>query len=275
MQQTKRYKMIISDFDGTLRDDNYRVSEKTAEAIRRHTQNGGIFAVVTGRMRSSILPIVRSIPLTGLVVSYQGATVTEIETGKDLLNAGLRNEQAIFVCGAFARRNLHTHVYIHDTLYCNVDDEALHLYEKYCKIKGIVEPDLQKLIAEDGGYVQKILAMVDPADRDGIIDDLREELGSEYDVTYSSDFFVEVSAKDYTKGTIVPFLARFYGIEESDILAVGDSFNDAPMLIRAGMGVAVANADKRLKEIADVIYTYTNNEDAVRRILEEYGLAKE
>lgn len=50
------YKLIVSDFDGTLIDDNQKIPQKVRKAISEYVECGGIFAVCTGRMLCSILP---------------------------------------------------------------------------------------------------------------------------------------------------------------------------------------------------------------------------
>ena len=53
------YGLIVSDFDGTLIDDNQNVPPHVKEAIDEYVSAGGIFAVITGRMPCCILPQVR------------------------------------------------------------------------------------------------------------------------------------------------------------------------------------------------------------------------
>ena len=53
------YKLIVSDFDGTLIDDNQKIPQKVRKAISEYVECGGVFAVCTGRMLCSILPRVR------------------------------------------------------------------------------------------------------------------------------------------------------------------------------------------------------------------------
>ena len=43
-----QYKLIVSDFDGTLRRSEGGVSEETIETVRRYTDAGGTFALCTG-----------------------------------------------------------------------------------------------------------------------------------------------------------------------------------------------------------------------------------
>ena len=55
------------------------------------------------------------------------------------------------------------------------------------------------------------------------------------------------------------------------MIAVGDGLNDLPMLEAAGLGLAVENAESALKEVVRV-FPYTNDENAVARIIEQYAL---
>ena len=75
------YKLIVSDFDGTLIDDNQQIPQKVVNAINEYVACGGIFAVCTGRMLRSILPRVRELGLKGLVIANQGAVIADIESG--------------------------------------------------------------------------------------------------------------------------------------------------------------------------------------------------
>ena len=49
---------------------------------------------------------------------------------------------------------------------------------------------------------------------------------------------------------------------------------DIPMLMSSGTGVAMGNAELRVKDAADFI-TFSNDEDGVAEYLETYILAKE
>lgn len=73
-----RYKLIASDFDGTLRRSDGTVSEETKRVVNEFISRGGIFAICTGRMTLSILPHARALGLKGLLVAYQGGVIRDI-----------------------------------------------------------------------------------------------------------------------------------------------------------------------------------------------------
>ena len=71
------------------------------------------------------------------------------------------------------------------------------------------------------------------------------------------------------------FFAKYYGVPLEKTIAVGDQWNDLPMIERAGLGIAVQNADKRLKEKAAYICENTNEQGAIGEVIERFGFCRE
>ena len=69
----------------------------------------------------------------------------------------------------------------------------------------------------------------------------------------SSRYVIEIMPKGIDKGYGLSVVAESLGIDRKDVVAVGDSMNDLAMVEWAGVGVAVANADNRLKSAADIV----------------------
>ncbi|HZZ63859.1 MAG TPA: HAD hydrolase family protein, partial [Candidatus Baltobacteraceae bacterium] len=57
-----------------------------------------------------------------------------------------------------------------------------------------------------------------------------------------------------------------------DVLAIGDSWNDAPLLDSAGFGVAMGSAPPELQAVADAVVADVAN-DGVAEALERFVLA--
>jgi hydroxymethylpyrimidine pyrophosphatase-like HAD family hydrolase len=172
---------------------------------------------------------------------------------------------------------LHVHVYELYEYYSNMDDDALKLYEKISGVKGVVYTDkpLSVLIREKGMKVRKVLALVAPQEKEGIYQALEKRFGNEFYVTYSAAFLVEITSRQYSKASAVERIAEYYGVPVQETVAIGDSLNDLPMLERAGLGIAVKNADENVKARARLAYGYKNDENAVGKIVEEFGFWSE
>ena len=122
--------------------------------------------------------------------------------------------------------------------------------------------------------IRKVLALMPPEEKKSVYEYLSSKLGEEYYVTYSSVFLVEITNRNYSKATALERIAAYYGTTVEQTIAVGDSLNDLPMIERAGLGVAVKNADSLLHASADLSLAYSNNENAIGRIIDEYALQK-
>ena len=269
------YKMIVSDFDGTLIDDNQNIPEKVKSKIDEYVSAGGIFAVCTGRMLRSILPRVRELGLKGLVIASQGSVIADIDSGKLLKNSGLNHQQSVEICKNIEELGLYINFYCGDEIYTNLppDDEGLRRYEMIIGLKTrYIDQKVSDYVIKNKMHCQKIASIVKSYEREQVYLELQKRLGEKYDVTCSAKVLVEVSPLNETKGEAVKFLCKHFGISIEECVAVGDNLNDLSMILAAGIGVAVGNADVTLKSNADFI-SISNNDGAIAQIIEKYGFA--
>ena len=275
--QKMNYSMLVSDFDGTLVKADGTVSEYTRERIRRYTETGGRFVISTGRMPSGIVSQVKELGLTGLLCCGQGAVILDIESGERVFENRMSNEISVKICEEMERLHLHIQVYDFWEYYSNMQDEALEWYEKAVKAKAVVVADkpMSVYLKETGIQPYKILAIVPPEENARIFSAMQSAGFSGCQVTKSAVNLVEIGNANNSKGTAVEFLASRYGVPMEKIIAVGDQLNDLPMIERAGLGIAVQNADGQLKAKAKRVSEYTNEQDAVAKIIETYGCTED
>lgn len=268
-----KYQLIISDFDGTFRHRDNSVGEKTISAVKEYVRCGGKFAICTGRMPTSIQPVLQRLGLDGLYVAYQGSVVGEIVSGKFLRESGFTKEQALRICAVMQAMGLRIHAYDREKCYTNYYDDYLRVYEEICAIKSVRTDDIYGFIENSSNKFFKLLAMVKKEERNLVRDALREKLGEEeFYISCSASTLVEVTSVQDTKAAAVEFLCNHYGVAKENVLAFGDNQNDAPLLQAAGHGVAVANADPALKSLADEVFYKTCDEDAVGEYISRYVL---
>ena len=65
-------------------------------------------------------------------------------------------------------------------------------------------------------------------------------------------------------------MSRYFGIKQENILAFGDENNDLEMIEYAGHGVAMKNGIDELKNIANAITPFTNDENGLAKYLQDY-----
>lgn len=274
--QKINYSLILTDFDGTLARKDGTVAPETLEAIEHYKKAGGRFAISSGRMLSSILPIAKKMGLTGLVAAFQGTVVADIESGELVVDGEIEQNEALEICRILEEMGLHIHAYETECFYSNADDDLLAYYRKIVSESVIIVKDepLFQFLARKAMRIRKLVVMVYPDQRDEVYKQLAERFGEKYYVTCSAPILVEISNPNYTKATSLEKIAQYYGVPMEKTIAVGDNLNDLPMIERAGLGIAVANAEAELKARADVAFAFTNDENAIGEIIREYGFEK-
>lgn len=81
-----------------------------------------------------------------------------------------------------------------------------------------------------------------------------------------SGFAYHIMDADVSKGKALKFVAERLGISSAEFAVIGDSENDIDMFRVAGFGIAVANADERLKEYADLVTPSPDGEGVVEAL---------
>ncbi|MEI7025773.1 Cof-type HAD-IIB family hydrolase [Paenibacillus sp. y28] len=263
------YKLICIDIDDTLINDKRQVTEGTKAALAAAIQRGVTVTLATGRMHASAQQLAKQMELNVPLISYQGSLIKNAMDGKVLYERAVPEEATRIIFDFCEANGLHLQYYIQDQLYTKADNERTRAYCELSNIPFTVEPDFSKLLASPS---TKLLIYEDSDKLDELMPEFARLLeGKNVHMTKSKPYFLEFTHKEGTKGQAVAHLAKHIGCELSEVIAIGDSWNDRDMLEVAGLGVAMGNAVDALKEIADYI-TLSNNEDGVKHVIDKYVL---
>ncbi len=266
-----KYKLIISDYDGTLGSaPSNDIPKETLNAINEFTRRGGIFAVCTGREYGSIKSICKSQNLNGLVACFQGARIYDIESDKCLFEGGMSHTTALTALSAVEGSGLQPIVYTPDGFYIEKDTEYTAVYEKAVMVKGIIA-DLKETVKRYG-KVCKLGWLGQPEKVGNLAKQLNDkyfERGIQFNV--GVPFLLEAINPKHGKGNAVRFLADYYNIPLDQVMAVGDSTNDIPLIVGEWHGVAVGDGREELKAVAKEV-TLPFNGQPIKHLIEKYCL---
>lgn len=257
-------KLIASDMDDTLLNNDCQISERNVRAIQSVIDAGKIFLIATGRMYVSVLPYAASLGLDVPLVTYNGALVKGSKSGKVFYEHKMKLSTAQEVLTYCREKGYYLQFYVGD----NILIKEENAYSKmYSKISGIattaVGEDL--FTAKEAPY--KILVMTEAEEFSSVWQEIAVKFKGKLDVTSSKDNFLELMEPNVNKWEAVKAVAESYGIAPEEIMCIGDSNNDIKMIANAGIGVAVANAKDNVKDYAKII-TASNNDDGVAVVIE-------
>ncbi len=268
-----RYRLIATDLDDTLLDENSKISARNREAIRWAVDKGVKFVIATGRMfKTSVnylddLGFISDCP----IINYHGALVKKSRSKEVVLHKPINNGVAISVAEEAERQGCHVSVFIEDELYISEESEYSRFYQSMAHI-GLEEVGpLGAFLRNNGASPTKMSIIRWDGTLDDIETGLRKKYGSDLSILQSRPYFLEITDQKATKGQTLSWLAEKEGIRPEEIIAFGDGHNDLDMVGYAGLGVAVANARPEVKAAANLV-TGSNNEDGVAEVIERYVL---
>ena len=273
------YKMLVSDLDETLLNDDGTVHADNLAAIKTAVAHGFKFVPNTGRSFNSVQALLKTLGLYDqagqYVISYNGAAIVENKDNQVLLTRGMDRELAaqIFRAG-LVNDQVDVHIYTVDTLFIyNISPtDKQYMVERGVPYELMASDDLA-FLANEQPVMKVIFEHPDQAVREQIRDAVLATVGADaVEATFSSSRYVEFNTKGVDKGSASLLLGEKLGIQRDEIIAAGDNNNDLKMLTAVGLGVSVANGIPAVQEAAAVVTERTNNEGAIAEILEKYVL---
>ncbi len=282
-------KILFTDLDGTLLDDNKDIPVEDLSAIRKMIEAGHKFVMTTGRPLTSVKNLAEKYGFMEAgfyLVSFNGGLIYDCGAKKPILTRQISVDDVKFIMDAAFSSGMHAHTYAGDLVVSEHETEQLKTYCRLMQMDYVVVDDIRDYFAGktgcDAAPTAPINVVVKPPIKVNIItpfdhsslESFRAEMrkttaGKLFDV-FSKPEMLEFSHLQSNKGDAVRFMADFYGVPMGDTIAVGDEENDCPMIEAAGVGVAMANASQVVKDAADYVTERDNNHSGITEVIEKF-----
>lgn len=260
-------KMIVVDLDGTLLNKDSKVSDNTKQYLTKLKNEGYVIVIATGRIYKSALNATDGAEFANYLITDTGSciyntssevalfkNVIDKETAKKIFEYYNDDFKYIFVCDK--------------TTYYKYSDEIENNWiTKTVKNKDYILNNCNEIL-----HISISLKNNDDVIK--IYDELQLTI-KDVDIIVMQDSFldrkwIEITPKNCSKYNAIKTLSNYLSIDNKDIISFGDGLNDIDMLEKCGYGVALNNALPKVKEIANDVTLYDNNNDGVMKYLEGY-----
>ncbi|GAE92201.1 hydrolase [Gracilibacillus boraciitolerans JCM 21714] len=276
-------KAICLDMDGTLLNNQNRLTEQTVDKIQEIRKMGIRAFIVTGRSYNEIFDTApKDLDLDGFVSS--NGMITYVDNQK-ILEHYLPTDLVQKVI--LSARNHAIYYEVHPN-----DGERLALKQDQTYMNDMIngdKPDTvatsewlerKAAVADDIAWTEKLPNQkyskmycfhIDPEVMKDWIGDL-EEMKKETDFTTSSSSRnnVEIMVENVNKSTGIQALLNHFDIKPEETMAIGDSNNDIPMMQYVGYPVAMKNATPQIKALVKDETEYTNDKQGVYHYLNQF-----
>ena len=267
-------KLIASDLDGTIIDENHTISKNNFDAIKAINDKNINFAICTGKT----YPIIKGI-CSQFNANYgifgNGNQIVNLKTGEEIYKNLLTPEQIASCLHISKKHNLHVHLYTNedviteDLMYMDLRNYKLRerkLYDsslEFIIVKDIEEylkshnVDICKLIISSSNSLDSVKKKI--SDIPDLSINHIQKRGKYKDNVIDKEYeYLDITPKNTNKSNALEILGNYLNVNKSEIMSIGDGINDIEMVKNAGVGIAVANAYDELKQVA----TYTTENPA-------------
>ncbi|MDR0638472.1 MAG: Cof-type HAD-IIB family hydrolase [Spirochaetaceae bacterium] len=266
------FRLIALDLDDTLLRSDLSISFRTRNAIRRAAQEGVSIVLASGRVPHALDSFSKILGLhkrDGYLICGNGTIIVESRTGKVMYESLLPKNAALVAFDLADAEGFSVQLYDDDVMYISRQNEFTNYDQKLTGMRQVVVSNFRSMV-EAGAH--KLVIPGDPMILKPLEDILRTYLGTDVTLFTSKPYFLEILPPNIDKGTALAFVAQRLDVPREEVFAIGDSMNDEAMLRWAGCGVAMANSDPRIKNIAALITERTNDDDGVAEVIERYVL---
>lgn len=261
-------KLITVDIDKTLIDDQMNIPQKNIDAIREAVNKGVNVAIVSGRSSSSIIKYMNILSLKSLIPSLGGCMLEEYD-GTIIQDFSISCDVATSIYDIVKKHNEHTIAFRHRSWYTEEDNtywnekefEATHVEGVFVNLRSFLEENEPNKI-------------IMPCDKPDVIKQVLEELNNKFSnqvtCVLSSSKYLEIMPKNVDKGTSVNNMISYYHIKPTEVLAIGDYYNDLGMFKASYYKACPSNAPDDIKNLVDYVSCYDNNNAAVSDIIRHF-----
>ena len=262
----RNYKMIATDLDGTLLDDNKQISIENQEAVRYAVEKGIKIIPCTGRAVQGVTKFPFLTALKTLAVTHNGGMIINLADNQILYNCTLQNNDAEFIISKGFSFHTNMCIWIDNRLYCNEINEYTSKYSGINSVEPLVFHSYRELPDRE---VTKILWYDTEEHISDYAEHMEKTVSANVTCCTSTPHFLEFFSSKTSKAIALAHIGNLYGIKKENIIALGDEKNDIDMLKFAGKGIAMANARSEVKKAADFI-TESNNENGFAKAIYQF-----
>lgn len=263
------YQLVLSDIDGTLLSDDFKLLPSTERTIRKLVKSGILFATATARSKAYSMSAISSIMDVCCANAYANGSFIEASNGDVLLDSLIGHEDTSALIEQCHRIGASFCCISKDKVIAEVkhpefNEEFKTYFGKYSYLSSLDRSHINTHFM--AAYAEDIQPLIEFAKKH--LPNIESGAVVRFQVQGRGIEESQFQNKGVNKGTALKSIASHYGIDLSRTVAVGDGlWNDGPMIEAAGDGVAMKNAHKEIIGKADHVTQRDNNEDGLGNYL--------
>jgi len=274
MKKEEQKKILFLDLDGTLLNDEKKISTGNIKAIKKALSLGHKIVITTGRPMVSARLLSQELGLTEAgcyAIAFNGGEIYDLYQNKSIFKKTISFKYVRKIFDAAYENSLHCQTYDDTYILSEKDTPALRLYEHMTNIKSRVVDDVIAVLPSEPVKVI-VISYDDPKALSDYRNATKDWSEGNVDRILSCPQYLEHVAPGVSKGAAIQILSQHLDIPMSNTIAAGDAENDISMIKTAALGVVMKNAAADIQKYGDYVTRQDNNHDGVAEIIEKFLL---
>ncbi len=249
-------KIVVLDLDGTLLRKDKTVSQYTVDTLLKFKEENNDILFATARPPRDAYKYVPQLLRDNPIICYNGACILN---GKEIsFKKEITREDALEIIKNVKNLGYNQiSIEVNDTLYSNFDTSDFF---------GNAPNQIVDLENMNFEKAYKVMVCSKTPISKEVIDELPKSCKG---IITDNGTLCQIVDKEASKWNSVKSLTDKIGINTENIIAFGDDYNDFDIIRNAGVGVAMKNAEQDIKDIANSVTEFNNNDDGVAKYIEE------
>lgn len=264
-----KYKMIVTDIDDTLLSSTGELTSKNKEEIIKIQNEGVTFVLASGRPTFAMKSLAKELSMdkfNSFIISFNGGIITKTTDFSNIFENNL-DVDSIHKLYDFSREyNLDIITYSDEEI---ISEDSSEYIDVEVNLTGIKYKKVKNFKETINFSSPKCILLGEPSYLKNMEQILKEKYGDIFSISISKPFFLEVTNLNIDKGKTLELLCKKLNIDTSQVIAIGDSYNDLSMLNTAGLSVAVSNAKPEILKTVNYI-SASNNDDAIADVIKKF-----
>lgn len=264
-------RFLLSDMDGTLLLPDHSLSQRTIDAVRSLREAGVLFSLATGRPPKAMLQQIETLGVDVPTAAFNGGTIVKPD-GSLLVAHYLPATAALTALALFADRpDIEIWVFSGGDWLLKDPHGPMVPREQH----GLGYPPV--VVESFEPYLERIDKIVATSNNTDLLIELEAlllpKVEGQAQVSRSQPVYLDVTAMQANKGAALATLAEYLGVPLEHTAALGDGGNDPAMFHRAGLSIAMGQAEESVRSHADQV-TGSNLQDGVAEAIERFILPR-
>lgn len=268
-----KIKLIVSDIDGTLVNNNNQISVLTSDLVKKLQKKNVLFSLASQRVHSSIVPLAKDLDIKIPFISLNGSLIQDGD-GKQVLNKSVIDSKYISKAIKLAEQDYVKIAFCYNDRIVYTEDNSV--LRDFMSRLGTT----YTLVESYDNYMDNVLEIIMSGNDRKIMKNIQRKMTLPFGLLlkvkyYRSQSFqgvynIEIVRKGVNKKTGLKLLTKYLGIKRHEVMVFGDWYNDRDLFQFGGTNIALENAVEELKDMADHVSEKSNDEDGVGHFLKMF-----